>query len=141
MRLYIALLLLLAGCATQQTTGGATTQAQSLCQFTAADLDAAIALAVSAGDTVASNCYVAVKTEITAVCGLSVPAGATGAVSTFEAARLAAARARGLISPQVHIACAPLVSDPSGTLSGLTGLKQTPTMVLNPATVVTSPAH
>lgn len=110
---------LLAGCATTADKKQAESTLQKLEQFTMADLSAAIVIAEAWGDTVGAACYKAVREELAHVAALRARTQATGAVSAYETARVVSMRVRAGIAPKVHIACAPLILDADGTITGL----------------------
>ena len=112
---YLAVLLL-AGCA---TGGEAILKAGTTgdVRFQAADVDAAIKIAVQAKDTVAENCFRAIRKHVDQEFKIET----VGPVSAYAASRVRILEARAGLAPEVHIACAPIVVE-AGTFASRLGL-------------------
>lgn len=106
MRAIVLLVLLLAGCATggEAVLKAGTTGAV---RFQAADVDAAIAIAVQAKDAVGEACYRAIRKHVDQEFKIET----VGPVSAYAASRVRIREARAGLAPDVHIACAPVVID------------------------------
>lgn len=113
---YLLALFLVAGCA---TSGEAVLKAGTTgdVRFKAADVDAAIAIAVQAKDTVAEGCFRAIRKHVDQEFKIET----VGPVSAYAASRVRIREARAGLAPDVHAACAPLVVD-AGTFASRLGL-------------------
>lgn len=112
-----ALLLVLSGCATvgeRALTAGTTGSVR----FAAEDVDAAIAIAIQAQDTVAEACFRAIRKHVDVDQGAAV---VKGIVSEYAAARGRIRESRAGLAPDVHVACSPLIVD-AGTFASQLGL-------------------
>lgn len=76
-------------------------------RFTEDDVEAAIAIAQNAKDTVAEACYRAIRKHT----GAEPSMVTKGIVSSYAAARVKLHQARAPLAEDVHVACAPLVVD------------------------------
>lgn len=117
MRAIVLLVLLLAGCA---TGGEAVLKAGTTgdVRFKAADVDAAIAIAVQAKDAVGEACYRAIRKHV----DQEFKVETVGPVSAYAASRVRIREARAGLAPDVHISCAPLILDSADFVRGF-GLK------------------
>ena len=107
---------LLAGCATvgeRALTAGTTGSVR----FAVEDVDAAIAIAVQAQDTVAEACFRAIRKHV----DQGVTPVVKGIVSEYAAARTRIRESRAGLAPDVHVACSPLIVD-AGTFASRLGL-------------------
>jgi hypothetical protein len=105
---------LLAGCATvgDSVLKAGTTGAV---RFAPADVDAAIKIAQQAKDVVAEACYTAIRKHVDQEFKLET----VGPVSAYAAARVRIRESRAGLSPDVHVACSPLIIDAGAFASSL----------------------
>lgn len=103
-----ALLLLLGGCAYLPASSEHEAMAR-LAALTLADLDAALTIAMMAGDTQAVTCFDSLRGLVRAPVIVPAP---VGPISTFALVRINAEASRNArLPPAVKNACAPLVVD------------------------------
>ena len=115
--------LILSGCATGAGSGGnAENPLANLEKFTIADLQAADARAVAAGDAAGHQCYPVLIGVIQSAQAKAGSAKPTGPIDLFEAGRILAMQGPQSVSgvaQQVNLGCAALFIDANMTLARL----------------------